>query len=120
MTPHIANLINAGVLIVCSFWAFLTPEFSSWTALMPAGFGVALILCTPGVKAEIKVIAHVAVLLALIVLVLLIVPFITVLSKGNAVSAIRVAVMMTTCIIAKVAFIKSFRDARRRREQGSA
>ena len=37
-------------------------EVSSPTALIPVGFGTVLILCTPGVKKQNKVIAHVAVL----------------------------------------------------------
>lgn len=116
MTAHTANKINALMLIICALWAYLTPTYSYWTALIPAGFGLALLACSPGVKVENKVIAHVSVTLTLIILLLLLVPFVTALGEGNAVSAIRVAVMLTTCILAMVAFIKSFRDARRKRE----
>ena len=75
MTPHFANTINASVLIICSVWAFATPEYSNWTALIPGGFGLALLACAPGVKAENKSIAHVAVGLTLVLFLLLWVPF---------------------------------------------
>lgn len=116
MTPYLANRINAMVLILCSLWAYLIPEFSYWTGLIPAGFGVALLLCSPGVKVENKVIAHIAVVLTLIIFLLLMVPFFTALREGNPMSAFRVTLMLATCVLAMIAFIKSFRDARRRRE----
>ena len=116
MTAHTANKINAFVLIICSLWAYLTPEFSYWTALLPAGFGIALLACAPGVKVENKVIAHVAVVLTLVIFLLLMVPFFTALGEGNTKSIFRIAAMLLTCALAMVAFIKSFRDARRRRE----
>lgn len=115
MTPHTANRINALVLILCSVWAYLTPAFSYWTALIPAGFGLALLACGPGVKVENKGIAHVAVLLTLVIFLLLTVPFVTALSEGNTLSILRVAAMLLTCMLAMTAFIKSFRDARRKR-----
>ena len=64
-----ANIINSICLIVIGLWGYL--EVSSPTALIPVGFGAALILCTPGVKKENKVIAHIAVLLTLVILIAL-------------------------------------------------
>ncbi|MEM7733698.1 MAG: hypothetical protein AAF280_13095 [Pseudomonadota bacterium] len=119
MTPHTANMINAIVLVLCSVWAYLTPEFSYWTALVPAGVGLALLVCNPGVKAQNKVIAHIAVTLTLAIFLLLLVPFFKAMGEGNVMSILRVGLMLATCILAKVAFIKSFRDARRARESAS-
>ena len=113
MTPHLASLINAVVLIGCSAWAYVGA--SSFTALIPAAFGVALLACYPGVKAENKVIAHIAVLLTLVVLVALVMPLRGAIARGDTLSLIRVAAMMATSAIAIVYFIKSFRDARRAR-----
>ena len=56
-----ANIINSLCLIVIGLWGYF--EVSSTTALIPVGFGVALILCSPGVKKQNKVIAHIACLL---------------------------------------------------------
>lgn len=116
MTAPTANKVNALVLIICSLWAYLTPEFSYWTALVPAGFGIALLACSPGVSAENKVIAHVAVVLTLLIFLLLLVPLFTALGEGNVMTILRVAVMLITSGLAMIAFIKSFRVARRARE----
>lgn len=118
MTPHVANQINALVLIMGSMVAYLQPDFGSWTVFIPAIFGAALLGCTPGVKAENKVIAHIAVTLTLVIFLMLLVPFIKGLTEGDIMAVLRVGIMMATCILAKIAFIKSFRDARRRREAG--
>ncbi|MEO0773576.1 MAG: hypothetical protein AAFZ04_10380 [Pseudomonadota bacterium] len=116
MTAHTANLINAIVLIICSLWAYLTAADAYWTSLIPAGFGLALLACTPGVGAENKIIAHVAVTLTLVIFLLLFVPLFTAKEDTDMMSFLRVGLMMATCILAKIAFIKSFRDARRARE----
>ena len=57
-----------------SGWGYLSSASPSPTALIPLFFGVALLLCYPGIKKENKIIAHVAVLLTLIVLVALFMP----------------------------------------------
>ncbi|MEM9063596.1 MAG: hypothetical protein AAGD13_24315 [Pseudomonadota bacterium] len=115
MTAPIASLINAAVLIICSAWAYLTAETGSLTILIPAAFGVALLACNPGVKAENKVIAHIAVLLTLVVLVALIMPLRGAIGRGDGLSILRVVAMMATSAFAMVFFVKSFRDARRSR-----
>ncbi|MEM6305357.1 MAG: hypothetical protein AAF744_11580 [Pseudomonadota bacterium] len=115
MAPHIASLINALTLIICAIWAYVAIGGSSITALIPAGFGVVLLACLPGVRAQNKVIAHVAVLLTFVVLVALYMPLSSALESGEPGPLLRVMLMIGTCIYAMVAFIKSFRDARRAR-----
>ncbi|MEM6462328.1 MAG: hypothetical protein AAF724_10465 [Pseudomonadota bacterium] len=116
MKPHTASLINAITLIVCAIWAFASIGGASYTAMIPAVFGIALILCIPGVKAENKVIAHIAVLLTVVVLVALYMPLSSALSSGAAGPLIRSVAMVVTTLFALVLFIKSFRDARRARQ----
>ncbi|MEM8700584.1 MAG: hypothetical protein AAGF82_02075 [Pseudomonadota bacterium] len=115
MTPHVASLINALTLIACSVWAFASIGGASYTALIPAAFGLALIACSPGLKVENKVIAHIAVLLTVVVLVALYMPFSSAVSQGAAGPLIRSVAMVATTLLALVFFIKSFRDARRSR-----
>lgn len=115
MKAHTASLINAATLIICSIWAFLSIGGSSWTALIPAVFGVALLACYPGVKAENKVIAHIAVVLTFVILLALYMPLSSALSSGAAGALIRALAMVVTTALALVFFIKSFRDARRAR-----
>ncbi|MEM1345951.1 MAG: hypothetical protein AAGI34_15405 [Pseudomonadota bacterium] len=116
MKAHTASLLNALVLIGCSAWAYLGAVAPSPTMLIPAGFGVALLACYKGVKAENKLVAHIAVTLTLVVLVALVMPLLGALGRGDVLSIVRVGAMMATSALAMVFFIKSFIDARRRRE----
>lgn len=114
MTPHLASLINAAVLVLCSGWAYLVS--GSPTALIPGAFGLAIALCNPGVKRENKVIAHIAVLLTTLVLLALFMPLRGAIGRGDLMALLRSGLMAASCVFAIVYFIKSFRDARRARE----
>lgn len=113
MKAHTASLINATTLIVCSLWAYVEIGGKSWTALIPAVFGVALLLCYRGVKAENKVIAHVAVTLTGVLALALFQPLSGALAGDAFLPILRTVAMMATSILAIVFFVKSFRDARR-------
>ncbi|MEM8791296.1 MAG: hypothetical protein AAGE80_06745 [Pseudomonadota bacterium] len=115
MTANTASLINAIVLIGLSVWAYLAGGGASFTALIPAGFGVALMICYPGVKVQNKVIAHIAVLLTLVVLIALIMPLRGAIGREDSLGILRIALMMATSAFALVFFVKSFIDARRGR-----
>ncbi|MEM7492468.1 MAG: hypothetical protein AAF296_03745 [Pseudomonadota bacterium] len=116
MKAHTASLLNALTLIAMSAWAYFASETPSVTALIPAAFGVALILCLPGVKSENKIVAHIAVVLTLIVFVALFMPLRSALGRADTVAIIRIGLMMATTALAFVFFIKSFIDARKARE----
>ncbi|MEM1088138.1 MAG: hypothetical protein AAGH90_10435 [Pseudomonadota bacterium] len=116
MKAHTASLINALTLIGMSAWAYFASETPSFTALIPAGFGLALVLCLPGVKAENKIVAHIAVILTLVVLLALFMPLRSALGRGDTLAILRVGLMMTTTAVAFMFFIKSFIDARKARE----
>ncbi len=117
MKAHIANLINGLALAGLGTWGALGA--ASPTAWIPVAFGVILLLCTPGVKSENKIIAHVAVLLTLLVLLSLGMPLKGSISRGDTMAIVRVGIMIVTGILAMVAFIGSFRAARKAREQNS-
>ena len=116
MKPHVANLLNAVVLIAMGLWGYLGSETPSNTALIPVVAGVILLICNNWVKKENKVVAHIAVLLTLLIVVSLFMPFKGAIGRGDNMAAIRVGVMILTGIIALIAFIKSFIDARKARE----
>ena len=113
MKPHIASLINALVLLGMSIWGYV--ESQSFTALIPAVFGLVLLACLPGVKNHNKTIAHVAVFLTLVVLIALIMPMKSAIGDGRSMAMIRVGIMMLSCVVAMVFFVKSFIDARKAR-----
>jgi|TARA_B110000438_G_scaffold17413_1_gene16283 hypothetical protein len=109
-----ANIINSICLIVIGLWGYL--EVSSPTALIPVGFGAALILCTPGVKKENKVIAHIAVLLTLVILISLLGMRLPKSIDQGGLGLVRVLLMIGTSILSMVYFIKSFIANRKARK----
>ena len=110
-----ANFLNAVVLIGAAMWAYLPVADPSVTVLIPAAFGVVLMTCTPGLRRENKVVAHVAALLTLVVLVALVVPLRGALSKEETLPVLRVSAMMLTSAVALGMFIRFFVAARRAR-----
>ncbi|MBK20865.1 MAG: hypothetical protein CMP63_00915 [Flavobacteriales bacterium] len=117
MKAHTASLINAILLITLPLWGYLSSETPSITALIPAFIGVALLGMNYGVKKENKIIAHIAVLLTLVILFGLIKPLMGALGRGDGLAIGRVLVMIISTVMAMVFFVKSFIDARKRREK---
>lgn len=113
-----ANIINSVCLIAIGLWGYL--EVSSPTALIPVAFGTVLIFCTPGVKKQNKIIAHVAVLLTLIILVALAgMRLPKSLDKGGL-GLVRVLLMIGTSALSMVFFVRSFITARKARESSES
>lgn len=113
MKAHTANLLNGVVLIALGLWGYF--ETNAPTAFIPVGFGVVLLLMTNGVKAENKVIAHIAVLLTLLMLLALLGMRLPRALESGGASLIRAIVMIATGLLAMVAFIQSFIAARKAR-----
>lgn len=118
MSAHVASLINAIALVGLGIWGYFdhAGAEASPTALIPVAVGVALLVMNPGVKKENKVIAHIAVLLTLLIIFGLGKPLSSAIVAERTMAIVRVVIMMLTSIIAMVFFIKSFIDARKRRE----
>ena len=114
MTSTTANIINSITLIVIGLWGYL--EVSAPTALIPVGFGVALVLCSPGVKKQNKVIAHIAVLLTFIILIALVGMRLPKSIDQGGLGLVRVLLMIGTSILSMVYFIKSFIANRKARK----
>ena len=70
-------------------------------------------MCTAGIKNENKAIAHIAVILTLLAVLGLVKPLIGAISRDDIIAIIRVAVMISTNILAMTIFIQSFIRARR-------
>ncbi|MEM1176225.1 MAG: hypothetical protein AAGI27_15630 [Pseudomonadota bacterium] len=115
MKAHTASLINAIVLIAVSAWAYLSSDSPSITALIPGFFGVLLIACFPGVKAENKIVAHIAALLTLLLIVALAMPLKGALGRDDMAAVVRVSIMLLATVFAMTMFVKSFIDVRRAR-----
>jgi len=119
MKAHVASMINAIVLIALGLWGYFGSDTPSPTAFIPVGFGVVLLALNGGVKKENKVIAHIAVLLTLILAIALGMALKGALGRGDNMASTRVGIMLLTTIIAMIAFIRSFIQARKARENNA-
>ncbi|MEM6441156.1 MAG: hypothetical protein AAF763_15845 [Pseudomonadota bacterium] len=115
MKPHVASLANAVVLIVMSGWAYLASAAPSVTMLIPAAVGLGLLACLPGVKAENKVVAHIAVTLTALIFLALLMPLSGAFGRGDLIAIFRTSAMSLTTAFALYAFVRSFIEARRAR-----
>ena len=106
MNSYKANILNSLVLIIVGLWGYF--ESSSGTAIIPVIFGWALLFCSPGLKKENKVIAHIAVLATLICLLGLFMPLNGAIGRGDNLGVLRVVAMIISGITAMVFFVKSF------------
>jgi len=117
MKAHQASLINAILLIGLSLWGYFSSETPSITALIPTVIGAALLAMNPGVKKENKVMAHIAVVLTFVILIGLIKPLTGAVGRDDNLAVIRVGIMLLSTIVALSAFMKSFIDNRKKRQQ---
>jgi len=117
MKAHTTSAISSLILITMSAWGYLASETPSFTALIPLIFGLVILALYKGVKAENKVIAHIAVLLTLVVLIALFMPLKGAMKRDDNQAIFRIVVMMIGAAVSMVAFIQSFRAARKAREK---
>lgn len=111
MNASNANLLNSICLIGMGLWGYF--ELSAPTAFIPVGFGVMLLACHSGVKAQNKVVAHIAVLLTLLILVALCGMTLPKKIESGGAGLLRVLSMVVTSALSMVLFVKSFIDARK-------
>lgn len=111
MQPWRANFINGVILSIVGLWAGLTS--ASGTAFIPLAFGIIFLICTPFMRSGNKVVAHIVVVITLLVIIALMKPLFGAIERGNTLGITRLAVMIFSCIVAMVVFIKSFVNARK-------
>lgn len=116
MKAHTTSAISSLILISMSAWGYFASDTPSFTALIPLIFGLVILALYKGVKAENKVIAHIAVLLTLVVLIALFMPLKGAIKRDDSQAVLRIVVMMIGAAVSMVAFILSFRAARKARE----
>ena len=109
------NLINSIALISMSVWGYI--DTNSFTALIPAVFGVILLLLGTMLTNEklVKLSAHLVVLFTLFILVALVVQVLPGVVERGGIGLIRVILMISTSAIAMIVFIKSFINNRKSR-----
>ena len=98
-----------------SAWGYI--DTNSFTALIPAFFGVILLLLGTMLTNEklVKLSAHLVVLFTLLILLALVIQVLPGVVERGGVGLIRVLLMITSSSIAMIIFIKSFIDNRKSR-----
>ena len=109
------NLINSIALISMSAWGYV--DTNSFTALIPAFFGIILLILGTMLTNEklVKISAHLVVLFTLLILLALVIQVLPGVLERGGIGLIRVILMISTSSIAMIIFIKSFIDNRKSR-----
>ena len=107
------NLINSIALISMSAWGYI--DTNSFTALIPAAFGLILLVLGTMLTNEklVKLSAHLVVLFTLLILLALVIQVLPGVVDRGGIGLIRVIIMISTCSIAMIVFVKSFIDNRK-------
>ena len=109
------NLVNSIALISMSAWGYI--DTNSFTALIPAAFGVVLLILGTMLTNEklVKLSAHLVVLFTLLILLALVIQVLPGVLDRGGIGLIRVIIMISTSSIAMIVFVKSFIDNRKSR-----
>ena len=109
------NLINSIALISMSAWGYI--DTNSFTALIPAAFGLILLVLGTMLTNDklVKLSAHLVVLFTLLILLALVIQVLPGVFDRGGIGLIRVVLMISTCSIAMIVFVKSFIDNRKSR-----
>jgi len=109
------NLVNSIALISMSAWGYI--DTNSFTALIPAAFGVVLLILGTMLTNEklVKLSAHLVVLFTLLILLALVIQVLPGVLDRGGIGLIRVILMISTSSIAMIVFVKSFIDNRKSR-----
>ena len=100
------NLINSIALISMSAWGYV--DTNSFTALIPAFFGIILLILGTMLTNEklVKLSAHLVVLFTLLILLALVIQVLPGVLERGGIGLIRVILMISTSSIAMIIFIK--------------
>ena len=121
MKAPTANLLNAFILIAAGLYGYFGISGAdgqhSVTALIPAAFGLIFLLMHKGLVNHNKIIAHVIVVLTLLLLIMCFIRFNTI-AEWDAKKYIFFVCILSN-LIALIAFIASFVNARKARKQNT-
>ena len=113
MNAYKTTIFGSIFIIIISTWGAIEASFSP-TAFIPLALAFLLLLCANGVKKENKIIAHVAVLLALLCFLGLFMALNGTLERNNLTGTYRVISMILASGIILASYINSFIKARKK------
>ena len=115
MKVYVVSMLNAAVLISLGLWGYLGSQTPSPTALIPVFAGIILLSLIRGLKAGNRVIAHISVMLTFVLLIAFIKPLTGSIGRADNGAIIRIVVMMISCALSMIYFIRSFIAVRKAR-----
>ena len=115
MKVYVVSMLNAIVLILLGLWGYLGSQTPSPTALIPVFAGIILLSLIRGLKAGNRVIAHISVLLTFVLLIAFIKPLTGSIGRADSGAIGRLVIMMISCAVSMVYFIRSFIAVRKAR-----
>ena len=110
MKPHKISFVNAMTLISFGLWGYFDGDAEkNITALIPVFFGIIILVLFRGLKNKNKVVSHIVVILTFFILAALIAkPLLSQIDSGDQLGITRVSLMILSCLMALIVFIKSF------------
>ncbi|TVR86901.1 MAG: hypothetical protein EA411_09235 [Saprospirales bacterium] len=118
MKPYPATIIAGFTLIVFSLWAWFSAENGSWTALLPVGFGGIFLILSNGIKNGNRKVLIALTAYSILVTLALYMPFQRAWEGGDNLATIRTLIMVGVCVVAVIAYIKSFPHFGREKKKG--
>ena len=119
LKPFYSSFVNSIFLCFFGVFGYVKSETPSITSLIPVFFGISLLIMSPGIKNENKLIAHIAVIFTFLILLGLIVPLMSSIRRSDIGAVIRIIIMIVSTILALFSFIKSFMNARKMRNENN-
>lgn len=112
MNPAFVTILNGIILVVFSLYGYLDSDTPSFTALIPAAFGLLFVLAYPFMKKDNKIVAHIVVVLTLVLIIALFKPLTGAMGREDTMAIIRVGIMLACAVLAFIVYIRSFTLAR--------
>ena len=116
MKPYVATLINAILLIAISLFGYFSSPTPSFTAFIPAIFGLIFLIMIPGLKKENKIIAHVSSTLLIVLLIALIKPLTGAIGRMDHAATWRIGIMLIATLATFLTYLNQFIQVRRNRK----
>ncbi len=108
MRPYPATILAGFTLMVLSLWAWFSADNGSWTSLIPVVLGGGFLVLSNGIRNGNRKVLYALIVYCILVTLALYMPFQRAWESGDNLATVRTLIMVGVCIIAVMAYIKSF------------